>query len=159
MPTLTTVGEEFLTTAPYRYTRRWRIERPAEQVWAELVGDAPLHWCRGLDIGWTSARPFGVGTTRQAKVLGGAITVQELFFAWEEGRRHAFGVTHANLPLFSALAEDYVVDPAGPGACEFEWTIAVEPSTIGKAGVPVNGLLFRSFFADTTRYFGATEIG
>jgi hypothetical protein len=159
VPTMTTAGEEFLTTAPNRYSRRWRIDRPAEQVWAELVAPAPLHWCRGLDVSWTSPPPFGVGTTRQAKVLGGVITVQERFFAWEEGRRYAFGVTHANLPLFTGIAEDYVVDPAGPDACEFEWTVAIEPSTLGKPGAPVNRLLFSSFFTDTTRYFGATEIG
>ena len=60
---------------------------------------------------------------------------------------------------FAGLAEDYVVDPDGPGRCTFRWSVAIEPSTLGKAGTPVNGLLFRSFFADTTRYFGATEIG
>jgi hypothetical protein len=158
VPVLETVGEEFLTTAPQRHSRRWRIDRPAEQVWAELVSDRPLHWCRGLDVSWTSSRPFGIGSTRQAKVLK-VLAVQELFFAWEEGRRYAFGVTEANAPLFNGLAEDYVVDPAGPDACEFTWTIAYEPSTLGKPGAPVNGVLFRSFFADTTRYFGAREVG
>lgn len=158
MPALKTVGEEFFTSAPHRYSRTWAIERPAEQVWSELVSDRPLHWCRGLDVTWTSGRPFGLGTTRQATVVK-VLTVQELFFAWEEGRRYAFGVTSANAPLFAGLAEDYVVDPDGPGRCTFRWSVAIEPSTLGKAGTPVNGLLFRSFFADTTRYFGATEIG
>lgn len=158
MPGIDTADEGFLTTAPYRYSRTWAIDRPAEKVWAELVSDVPLHWCRGLDVTWTSPPPYGVGTTRQA-VAAKLITVQERFFAWDEGRRYAFGVSHVNLPLFAGLAEDYVVEPDGPERCTFRWTIAVEPSTLGKAGTPVNGALFRSYFADTTRYFGAREIG
>lgn len=148
------VDEQFFTTAPSRFSRTWSIDRPASAVWADLVADKPLAWCRGLSANWTSPRPFGVGTTRQAKVLGGVLTVQEEFFVWEEGRRCAFYVTRANAPLFEGLAEDYVVDPDGPDRCTFTWSVAVAPSTLGKAGAPVTTLLFTSFFADTGRHYG-----
>jgi hypothetical protein len=60
------------------------------------------------------------------------------------------------VPLFRRLAEDYVVEPDGPGRCRFTWTAAVEPTRLGRAGGPVNGILFRRLFADTRRHFEAT---
>lgn len=156
MPKLEPVDETFFDTAPTRIAHTWAIDRPAAQVWQELVSDKPLDWCRGLDATWTSARPFSVGTTRKVKVLGGVLAVQEHFFVWEEGRRYAFYVTSANAPLFKSLAEDYIVEPTGPDSCAFTWRVAVAPTTIGKPGTPVTGLLFRSFFKDTARHFGTS---
>ena len=66
--------------------------RVADAVWAELTRDGTLDWCRGLKITWLSPRPFGVGTKRQARLLG-VLRVQEEYFIWEEGRRMAFFVT------------------------------------------------------------------
>lgn len=121
------------------------------------MSEKPLDWCRALSIRWTSERPFAVGTTRQAKVLHGAVKVQEHFFIWEEGHRHAFYVTEANLPVFRRLAEDYIVEPDdGPDRCRLTWTVALEPTLLGRLGGPVNGLLFKSLFADTRRHFHAT---
>lgn len=155
MPALQPVDESFFATAPTKYSRTWSIARPASEVWAELTGDKPLHWCQGLNLQWTSARPFGVGTTRKGKVLGGVLSVDEHFFIWEEGRRYAFYVTKANAPLFKSLAEDYVVEPTGDASCTYTWTIAVQPSALGKPGKPVNDLLFKRFFDQTGKYFGA----
>jgi hypothetical protein len=156
MPTLKPVGAGFFGSAPARYSRSWSVGRPPAQVWAELVGVRPLHWCRGLSTNWTSPQPFSVGTTRQAKLFGGVLTVQELFFIWDEGRRYAFYVTSANVPLFESLAEDYTVEPDGPNRCTLTWTIALAPTALGKAGGALNGLLFNSFFKDTARYFDAS---
>lgn len=155
MPAVHAVDDTFFDTAPARFSHQWSIARPAADVWAELVGDRPLHWCRGLAITWTSPKPFGVGTTRQASVLG-ALKVQEHFFRWEEGRRYTFHVTEANVPLFAGLAEDYVVEPDGADRCTFRWTVAIEPSALGKPGGPINKVLFTSFFKDTSRYFDAS---
>jgi hypothetical protein len=148
------VDKGFFESAPTRYSHRWSIARPSSEVWAELVGDRPLHWCRGLTVNWTSPRPFSVEATRQAKILG-VLKVRELFFAWEEGRRYTFYATEANLPLFHHVAEDYIVEPDGPNRCTFTWKIALAPTPIGKAGGAVYGLLFNSVFKDTTRYFAA----
>jgi hypothetical protein len=118
-----------------------------------LVRDRPLQWCRGLSATWTSPRPFAVGSTRQAKVFGGLLTVQEHFFRWHEGQRYSFYLTEANAPFFKSLAEDYNVEPVDPNRCSFTWSIALEPTALGKMGGPLNRLLFNSFFADTARYF------
>ena len=157
MATLTPVGEDFLSTASQRYSKSWVIEQPAAAVWSELAGDKPLHWCRALDIDWTSTRPFGVGTTRRAKVLGGVLQVQEKFFLWDEGERYAFHGTDINLPLFRSLAEDYRVEPVDSGRCTFMWTIAFEPTTLGRLGGALNGPLFASFFNDTAKYFSTVS--
>jgi hypothetical protein len=155
MPTLTPVDETFFDTAPERYTRSWSIDRPAEQVWSELTGEHPLHWCRGLATTWTSARPLGVGSTRVARVLGGVLVAQEHFFLWDEGKRYAFYATAANVPVFASLAEDYAVIASGPAACQLTWTVAIAPTALGKPGKPLNGFLFKRFFNDTARYFNA----
>ena len=135
MAALQIVDQRFFESAPIRYSHRWSIGRPPSEVWAELVGDRPLHWCRGLTVNWTSPRPFSVETTRQAKILG-VLKVREFFFAWEEGRRYTFYATEANLPLFHRVAEDYIVEPDGPNRCTFTWKIALAPTLIGKAGEP-----------------------
>jgi hypothetical protein len=154
--TLEPADESFFGSAPVTYSATFSIARPAEQVWGELVCDQPLDWCRALSVRWTSPRPFAVGSTRQAKVLGGAMKVQEHFFIWEEGHRFAFHVTEANAPAFRRVAEDYVVEPDGTDRCRFTWTIAVEPTTLGKLGGVINGLIFKSLFADTRRHFSAS---
>jgi hypothetical protein len=149
--------EQFLSSAPVRFSESFDVARPAEAVWQELIGDQPLDWCRALSITWTSERPFGIGTIRQAKILGGALTVKERYFLWEEGRRKAFCVVDANLPVFERLAEDYVVEPLGPDRCRLTWTIAMELKGVGKAGGPANALLVKSIFDDTRRHFAATQ--
>lgn len=154
MPSLTPVDESFLRDAPERYEHTWEIARGADSVWGELVGDRPLHWINGLGIRWTSARPFGVGATRVATILG-LIRVQEHFFRWEEGRRHSFYATAMNAPLFRKLAEDFCVEAAGARACRLTWTIAIEPAPLARPGAPLNRLLFNQAFRDTGRHFGA----
>lgn len=156
MPSLIATDEAFFTTAPTRFSETFQIAKPAEEVWAELIGEDPLGWCRALSIRWTSPRPFTVGTTREAKILGGALTVQETYFLWEEGRRKSFYVASASLPVFRRLAEDYLVEPAGEKRSRLTWTIASEPSAIGKPGGPVNALLVKSLFKDTRRHYGTT---
>ena len=146
-----------MTLLTTTFAETFAIPRPAEDVWAELTADNALAYARVLGGGrWTSPRPFGVGTTRTMPVAFGALRVDETFFRWEEGRRKSFYVNHANAPLFRAFAEDYLVEPDGPGRCRFTWTIAVEPNAAGRLGAPLNALLVKSLFADTRRHFGAT---
>jgi hypothetical protein len=154
--TLERADEGFFASAPARYSDTFAIARPAGEIWGALVSDRTLDWCRILSIRWTSRRPYGVGTTRQAKLLGGVVRLQEHFFIWEEGRRYAFYATEANLPLFRRLAEDYVVEPDGPERCRFTWTVAIEPSALGRSGGPVNGAVFKRLFAETRSHFHAS---
>jgi hypothetical protein len=155
MPAMKPVDESFFDTAPELYQHTWDIPRPADGVWSELVGDQPLYWCNGLNITWITPPPFGVDSTRTAKVLGGVLTMKEHFFIWEEGRRHAFYGEAINLPLFAKLAEDYLVTPTGESSCTFTWKIAIEPTLLGKPGAPLNKLVFGQAFKDTGKHFRA----
>src|ERR1700760_2627268 len=138
----------------------FEVARPASVVWDELTADDALHWCRILqDVRWTSPRPFGVGTTREVKALGGTNQLREHYFLWEEGRRHCFYVTETTAPIIKALAEDYTVEPRGAEACRFTWTIAVEPSALGRPGGPVNRALLKTLFTDTARFYGLRPAG
>jgi len=150
MPRTEPIDLSFFDSAPNVYEDQWDINVPADQFWPDLV-DNPLHWCRGLKIRWTSPPPFGVGTTRHVSVLG-AIQADEHFFLWEEGVRFAFHFTRANVPLFKRFGEYYEVQPTGPNSCRFIWKMAGEPTLVGKAGGPINSLIFRSLFSDTARY-------
>ena len=145
----------FFDSAPGLYREAFEIQQPAEQVWTQLTKDNPLHWCKLLkSITWTSPRPFGVGTTRTARALGGSLVIDEEFIVWEEGKRKAFKVLQSNLPLFRRFGEDYLVEPTGETSCRFTWTIAAEPSPAGKPGAPINARIARSLFSDTRKHFG-----
>jgi len=151
MPKLEPIDETFFETARLKYVQSWDINEPAADVWRQLV-ENPLHWCKTLKINWTSAPPFGVGTTRRVKVLG-LLVSNEYYFVWDEGRRNAFYFTDANLPLFKRFGEDYVVEPTGENSCRFTWKLAGEPTAIGAGGKPLLDWLVAGFFKDTTKHF------
>jgi hypothetical protein len=149
------VDESFFEAAPVRMIAHFEVPRSAAEVWGELTGERPLHWCRILqDVTWTSARPFGVGTTREVKALWGASLLREHYFRWEEGRRHSFYVVEMSAPLARRFAEDYLVEPTGEGACRFTWTICFEPQPLAIPTVPVNKLLLRTLYSDTRDHYG-----
>ena len=81
---LPAADDAFLSSAPSRFVETIEVALPAGAVWAALTRDGTLDWCRGLKITWLSPRPFGVGTKRQAKLLG-MLRVQEEYFIWEGG--------------------------------------------------------------------------
>jgi hypothetical protein len=149
------VEESFFAAAPVRLVAHFDVPRPAAEVWGELTGERPLHWCRILqEVRWTSPRPFGVGTTREVNALWGTNLLRERYFRWEEGRRHSFYVVEASAPLVRSLAEDYLVEPTGESSCRFTWLIAFEPKKLALPAVPVNKLLLRTLFTDTRDHFG-----
>jgi hypothetical protein len=149
------VDESFFDTAPVRLKKTFEIDRPASEVWDELTGEHPLHWCRilGDGINWTSDRPFGVGTTRTVSALKGANKFREYFFRWEEGRQQSFYVLEASGPLVKRFAEDYLVEPVTDTSCRFTWIVAYEPSALGKLGEPINKRILGTLFADTRKHY------
>jgi hypothetical protein len=149
---LTPADADFLTSAPQRYSYPMDLPVPAEQVWAVLSGAAPFDFVRGLRINWTSPAPRAVGATRHANGAYGAIRIDERYFIWEDGRRTAFYVTSANVPLFRRFAEDYLVEPTTDG-CRFTWVFAVEPRA-PRLLAAANGLVQSRMFAGYARDFG-----
>ncbi len=112
----TNVGEDYLAGATARASHTFSV--PASAVWASMLdAKAWTEWLPITAVTWTSPQPFGVGTTRTVDI--GKQSVQEHFFAWDEGSRMAFNFTRSTLPV-SAGVEDYRVVPAATG-CELQW--------------------------------------
>ncbi|MCC8244033.1 SRPBCC family protein [Saccharothrix luteola] len=150
MPRLEPFDVDFFDSAPQR--RSYVLDLPVspERVWRGLSASNPLWWCRLLSsVEYTSPRPFGVGTTRTAALLG-VLRLREVFLRWEEGRRQSFLVDRANLPVFRRFGEDYLVERSAEGA-RLTWTFAYESGL--KVGDRLNVLVFDSLVADTRRHF------
>lgn len=154
--------ESIFQTAPILLSYDMHLDATADEVWAGLVADKPLTWCKMLDGHYTSERPFGVGTTREVKAAFGAIQLKERFFIWDEANRtHAFYVEQANAPAFKRFAELYQVTPTDKG-CQFVWKFAMEGRTgLGiplKLSTPLAKMaLFDGFIRDTENYFGTLK--
>src|SRR5690349_4592895 len=152
---LAPADEDFIAQAKSKVSLSVDIARPAQDVWSELTADNPMaSYCRIISrIDWTSPRPFGVGTTRRVRVLGGMFVIDESYVRMEEGRRKSFIGVRMNLPLIRRFAEDYVVEPIGEDSSRFTWTAAWEPTALGRPMASVTRALFASLVPDIRRHF------
>lgn len=123
MRELQAVEADYATQGPNQFTLVQPIDKSAETLF-RLLADGPTwkEWL-GIDVEWTSPKPFGVGTTRT--VVGSGQTIEETFLVWDEGRRMAFRFDRTTLPM-AAFAEDYEIRPTGVGTCELHWHYAFE---------------------------------
>ncbi|QNG20559.1 SRPBCC family protein [Rhodococcus triatomae] len=159
---MTPVGSDFFDSAPMRWRYSIDVAAPAESVWAGLTTQRPLSWCRLLtDVEYTTSGPYGIGTTRTAVLAHGAMRMNEQFFRWdEENTRHSFFVTGSNVPLFSAFAEDYLIQSTPTGS-RLVWTFALAPrrgfGVAARLGSPVNKFVFTTFVRDTRTHFGTPK--
>ena len=117
------VGEAFLADESKVKKVSHDFPFPAEVVWNALVdGDTWTRWLPITKVEWTSPKPFKVGTTRTVWI--DKQVVEEVFFAWDEGRRMAFRFDSSTLPLKAAV-EDYQVHPTADG-CRLDWYFRVK---------------------------------
>ncbi|PXY37658.1 SRPBCC family protein [Prauserella flavalba] len=137
---LTEADDEFVRTAPVRFEHVADLPAPPPVVWRVLTADdALVSWSRLITRAeWTS--PPGPGATRLV-TLGGALTLDERFYRWEEARRMTFTVDRATGPGLRRFAEDLVLD-AVPGGTRLRWTFASEP-VLAVAAKPLVPLLRR----------------
>lgn len=149
---------DFEVGQPFTHRFTVRTRRSAGEVFAELHGERPLHWCKGIRrITWTSPTPRAAGATRTV-TLGNGLVVHERYFLWDEATRvTAFGVESANLPLFRRFGERYTVTPTADGGSEFLWEFVAEPKVPGPLQGAVLALVKRLDLArlerDTRAYF------
>lgn len=148
----------FFSDAPLVYRFPIRLPVPPARVWESLASDRSMaDWGVGVkSLRWTSARPFGIGTTREVALPLGAMTVREHFFRWDEGSGFSFYVTEANRPGFVRFGEDYVVEADGDGTL-FTWTIALEPVAallpVMRLAGPLNRIAFGQVARGAKKYF------
>ncbi|MGL4305467.1 MAG: SRPBCC family protein [Mycobacteriaceae bacterium] len=103
--------------------------KSASEVWAEIHGAEPLHWCSSIrKIQWTSAEPHGVGATRTVTLFPG-VRINERYTLWNESPKkyvNAFTVESATAPGLSRFSEKYCVEATETGS-RFTWSFLVEP--------------------------------
>ena len=148
--------ESFLADATRRVVVDVTVDRPATDVWAELTEDGPMSsYCRAISsITWTSPRPFGVGTTRTTRVLGGLITLHERYPHWDDGSRKVFVGVRTVPPVLRRVSEEYLVEPIAANHCRFRWTAVWEPTPLGRPIGVIGRAVFASIARDIERHFG-----
>jgi hypothetical protein len=57
--------------------------------------------------------------------------------------------------MFRRFAEDYLLDETFTRTSRLTWTIALDPTPLGRPGKPLNALIVRGLFNDTRRHFPA----
>lgn len=131
------VDLDFVDSAPLRFVSEVEIAASPEQVFN--IFEDENAWPKWFDdivkVEWTSPKPYGVGTTRIGTLK--RMTVHEKFIAWDPGRRFAFCLTAATLPIAHAFCEDYRLKPLGNGKTRFTYTIACEPRWLLKLAGPL----------------------
>jgi hypothetical protein len=129
-----TVNEQLVENGKARAIAERDMAVSAEQLFATL-GDGPS-WAKWTgvvrEVVWTSPKPFAIGTTRTLK-LGGGVTFDEVFWAWEPNRRMGFSVTAASIGWLKALSEIYEITPLTSESCGLRWVVAASfPGVLGK---------------------------
>ncbi|WP_203338683.1 SRPBCC family protein [Nocardioides limicola] len=152
----------FFTDAPISYRMDVHLPVAPAVAWGELTRQNTLDWCRVIrKIEFTSPAPYGVGTTRQAALGPGFVSLSEVFFDWNEdaeaGRyRNAFQVERSTVPGMKRFGELTEVQPAEVG-CRLIWTFALElPSNAAPVtafSAPTAAKVFRTVENDTIRHF------
>lgn len=145
---------DFLERAPLRVSQSATIGATPLRVFA-VFADAPS-WPRWFPLmhraSWSSPEIEQVGAVREVALHGLGI-YRERFIAWEPGSRFAFTMTETSSPLARAIVEDFQMSPVRDGeATRLSWTLAAEPTTVGRVAKPfVEGIMRRVFLASGPR--------
>jgi ribosome-associated toxin RatA of RatAB toxin-antitoxin module len=140
------VEPELVSTAKARGIAEREMAVSAEQLFATLEdGSSYRRWVPAIrQVTWTSAKPFGTGTTRTVNLVGGA-RLDELFWAWEANRRIGFSISASSMRWLTALAELYEITAVSPDRCKLRWTLAVRLSGVfGRVEPYIGGHLARA---------------
>ena len=145
------VDSSFFDTAPMRFKNAVELAARPVDVFAIFEdGESWPRWFDGIHkVAWTSNKPYGVGTTRTVWLTPASI--DEHFFRWEPGHRFSFYVTRQSMPLFHALAEDYLLEELAPGETRFTYSVAIEPRLALRIGGPVARTRLDSVFRNACR--------
>jgi hypothetical protein len=145
------VDSAFFETAPMRFKNAVELAARPVDVFAIFEdGDSWPNWFHGIrKVAWTSNKPYGVGTTRTVWLT--LVTIDERFFRWEQDRRFSFYLTGHSIPLFHALAEDYLLEELAPAKTRFTYRVAIEPRLAVAMGGPISRMYFGSMFKSACR--------
>jgi uncharacterized protein YndB with AHSA1/START domain len=124
----TKVGVKFLQQTKNVFIAKEVIRASPEQIF-EVFENAQAWavWAMPIQkVEWTSAKPYGIGTTRSVHMMGDMIGYEE-FVEWEPGKRMAFTFVGCSKDTTEKFLEDYRVTDLEDGTCKVEWHMAMEP--------------------------------
>ncbi len=137
------VGLEFLDSAPVVLRETLKLAAPPVAIFDALA--EPSSWNSWFtlmrDARWTSIETACVGAERYVSVhvLG---NLEERIVAFERGKRFSFTMLKGTLPAAESMLEDYLLF-AENGGTRIEWCLAVAPTLLGKATLPLTRLAMR----------------
>lgn len=119
MAALRAVGLEFFETAPHRFEYREPLDAPCAVVFDAISADpSTWGWFPGIEAGsYEGDEPAAVGTRRWVRI--GGVKYRETMLAWDVPHRWAYRVDETSAPMFAALLEDWVIEPASIPACRW----------------------------------------
>ena len=137
------VGLDFFETAPLRIQNSIVAACEPEDLMETIRGDKVwTEWAAILRrVKWTSPKPHGQGSTRDVTLVAGVV-IRELFFHWKDNERVCFCVTASNAPSMRSFAEDYRIEPAGPGRTRLTWTLAADNTGLFRLLNPIVRFVF-----------------
>ncbi len=127
MTTLRPVELDFLETAPHRFEYGATLNATPAAVFAAISADpSTWSWFPGIEAGeYEGDDTPTVGARRWVRT--GGVKYRETILAWDEPRRWAYRVDETSAPVFEALLEDWVIEPADGDTSTLIWTFAFEP--------------------------------
>lgn len=121
------VDLDFLNTAPLRLTFANTLRATPDAVFAAVANDIaalPRWYGAVAEAEYGGPGPFGIGTKRRVKLVGG-VSFHEQIIAWDDPDRYAYRVERATVPGIRAMAEEWSV-LATPAGTRVAWTMAVD---------------------------------
>ncbi|HTJ85339.1 MAG TPA: SRPBCC family protein [Polyangiaceae bacterium] len=141
---------DFFARAPLKLQDRAVIGKSPDEVFAALADVST--WTKWFPLmtrcEWVTKETACVGAERVVSLtlLG---TYRERFLAWEPGKRFAFTMTESSSPLARAIAEDMILSPVdGGSATAIDWTMAAQPTIVGRLGRPILMATMRRVFRE-----------
>jgi hypothetical protein len=140
----------FIERAPFKFDNEAVINASPARVF-EIVslGEGEPVWLKDYKAAhWTSAPPYGVGSTRELELK--LLAVKERFVVWEPGRRLSICIEAASLPVVTAMFQDLQMEPMAQGRTRFRWQVYYTPSVLMRLIHPLGRAIFGGIFSSST---------
>lgn len=140
----------FAERAPFQFNNQAVINASPARVFEILsLGEEERIWLKDFKSArWTSAPPYGVGSTRELAL--NLLTIKERFVVWEPGRRLSVSVAAITLPAVTAMLQDLQIEPMAQGKTLLRWVVYYRPTLITRLIHPIARAIFGGIFSSST---------
>jgi len=142
----------FAETAAQRFSFDFHTKLSPQETFDRIVEPqfapswvADCKACRWLE-------PGTIGALRLMELKG--LSVEERVIAWEPGKRFAFAIERATVPILRRMVEDMTLEES-PTGTRVRWTVAFEPRLFARPLTPILRPRFQKMFAKSAAALGA----